>query len=75
MPKNRIFPFILGVGLIVFQLYMALVKPLHPLLARPIHLCFALAITFFYKPFGEKSKRYVDVVLQLLIAACAVYLW
>jgi len=73
MPKNKIFPFILGVGLIAFQLYMALVKPLHPLLARPIHLCFALAITFFYKPFGEKSKRHVDVVLQLLIAACAVY--
>lgn len=73
MPKNKVFPFIVGLGLIAFQLYMAVVKPLHPLMARPIHLCFALSLTFSYKPFGEKGKRYVDVVLQILIAACAVY--
>ncbi len=73
MRKNKVFPFIVGLGLIVFQLYMALVKPFHPLMARPIHLCFALALTFFYNPSGEKARRYVDVVLQLLIAACGVY--
>ena len=73
LKKDKIFPFIVGLGLIVFQLYMALVRPFHPLLARSIHLCFALSLTFYYKPFGEKTKRYVDVVLQLVIAACALY--
>lgn len=42
---------------IVFQLYLAIVAPLHPMIQSPLHLIFALTIVFINNPADKKSKK------------------
>lgn len=57
MGKGRIFS-IIGLSMIflLFQLYIALVKPVTAIIAVPLHLCLAIAITILYKPLANKYK-------------------
>ncbi|ETX30328.1 TRAP transporter permease [Roseivivax isoporae] len=62
----RLLAFGIGVAFIAFQIWL-LFSPQQPLLARPIHLCFALVLLFLYKPFRAAALpawacRAVDVV-------------
>ncbi len=58
---------------LVFQLYLAFVTPLHPLLQNPLHLLFALLIVFWYYPAGKKYWRLVDAVVAAIILFEAYY--
>lgn len=42
---------------VLFQLYIAIVMPLHPMLQSPVHLLFALLIVFINNPADKKSKK------------------
>lgn len=46
-----------GTVWILFQLYLALVSPLHPMLQSPVHLMFALLIVFLNNPADKKSGK------------------
>ena len=68
---------LISVAWVSLQLYIALVVPLHPMLQTPVHLIFALAIVFLYRPFnkdnGPKWMKAVDVVLLLGLAFMLYY--
>lgn len=59
----------IGTVWILFQLYLAVVSPLHPMLQSPLHLCFALLIVFLYNPAGKKSGKAWLNMLDLPIYA------
>lgn len=42
---------------VAFQLYIALVKPLDPMLQNPLHLLFALIVVFLVNPADKKSGK------------------
>ena len=42
---------------VAFQVYIALVWPLHPMLQIPLHLYFALTLVFLYNPADKKTKK------------------
>ncbi|GAU76476.1 TRAP transporter fused permease subunit [Fusibacter sp. 3D3] len=42
---------------LLFQLYIALVRPLDRWLQVPYHLCFGLLATFMFKPMASKCKK------------------
>lgn len=49
---------------LAFQLYLAIVSPLHPMLQSPLHLLFALLIVFLYKQAGREpgsALRFLDL--------------
>lgn len=47
----------------IFQLYIAIVSPLHPMLQSPIHLLFALLIVFINNPADKKTgKKWMKVL-------------
>jgi len=47
----------ISIVLVIFQLYIALVKPLDRWVQVPIHLCLALAAAFLFKPVANQCKR------------------
>lgn len=47
----------IGTVWILFQLYLALVSPLHPMLQSPVHLMFALLIVFLNNPADKKTNK------------------
>lgn len=59
----------IGTAWILFQLYLALVSPLHPMLQSPVHLMFALLIVFLNNPADKKSKKPWMKVLDLPVYA------
>jgi len=63
----------ISVSWLAFQLYLALGMPLHPLLQNPLHLMFALALTFVYFPTGRKWWRAVDAALCGIILFIGYY--
>ncbi|MRG85016.1 TRAP transporter fused permease subunit [Salinibacillus xinjiangensis] len=42
---------------LVFQLYIALVRPIDSLISIPLHLCLAIALMILYKPLAKKYKK------------------
>ena len=42
---------------ICFQLYLAIVAPLHPMLQSPLHLLFALLVVYINNPADKKSQK------------------
>lgn len=69
---------------LLFQLYLALIKPLHPLLQNPIHLLFALAIAFLHYPIVKNTvngveikgiKKYLFIVDISILASIAFLGW
>lgn len=55
-PKKMVY-IAVGTVWILFQLYLALVSPLHPMLQSPLHLLFALLIVFINNPADKKSGK------------------
>ena len=55
-PKKRAYMAI-GTVWILFQLYLALVSPLHPMLQSPVHLMYALLIVFLNNPADKKTNK------------------
>lgn len=51
----------IGIIWLGFQLYIGLVKPLHPLLQYSLHLFMALSIIFCYFPAGKKWWELIDI--------------
>ena len=47
----------IGTVWILFQLYLALVSPLHPMLQSPVHLMYALLIVFLNNPADKKTNK------------------
>jgi TRAP transporter 4TM/12TM fusion protein len=69
---------ILGISMawVLFQFWLAAYAPFPALIQRPIHLAFALALAFLFKPFNEKMKnrRGIDIVCAVLALAGGVYM-
>ena len=65
VPPKKMAYIAIGTAWILFQLYLALVSPLHPMLQSPVHLMFALFIVFLNNPADKKSKnlglRFFDI--------------
>ncbi len=64
---------------ICFQLYLAIVAPLHPMLQSPLHLLFALLVVFLYNPADKKSgkpwMKVLDIPLYLGIGFLFYYVF
>lgn len=60
---------------ILFQLYLAVIHPLHPMLQSPIHLLLALFIVFLYKPTGGSSANNLQKMFDALFFAGTVFLF
>lgn len=54
---RKVAVFVVGVGFLVFQLFLALVHPLDNWVQVPLHLCFALSIVFFCSPIAPKYEH------------------
>ncbi|PLW76529.1 TRAP transporter permease [Cohaesibacter celericrescens] len=71
--------FLIGVVFVAFQIWL-LYEPQQPLLARPIHLSFALVLLFIYKPLkADFLPRWLTIaidgiVLLASVGICAYYL-
>ncbi len=57
IPPKKMAYIAVGTVWILFQLYLALVSPLHPMLQSPVHLMFALLIVFLNNPADKKSGK------------------
>lgn len=68
-----------GLVLVVFQ-YWILVHPQPPLVARPLHLIFALFLVFLWNPLtSEKlplwARRGIDIVILSSVVGFGIYYW
>ena len=57
IPPKKMAYIAIGTVWILFQLYLALVSPLHPMLQSPVHLMFALLIVFLNNPDDKKTNK------------------
>ncbi|MBE7724917.1 MAG: TRAP transporter fused permease subunit [Enterocloster citroniae] len=57
IPPKKMAYIAIGTVWILFQLYLALVSPLHPMLQSPVHLMFALLIVFLNNPADKKTNK------------------
>lgn len=73
MDYKHIGGILIGLGWLFYQLYLALITPLHPLLQQPLHLLFGLSLVFLYYPAGKKGWRIIDVGFGLAILFSAYY--
>lgn len=64
---------VLSAIFMLFQLYMALVRPLNSLISGPVHLCLSLAIIILVKPLSDKyNKKFLWIFDIAMIAGLAV---
>lgn len=84
-PKKQVIPrwryialIVLASGFILFQLYIAMVKPLDRWLQVPYHMCFGLSVAFLFKPmadsFKSKSAKSLGWVYDILLYALLIYI-
>ena len=57
IPPKKMAYIAIGTVWILFQLYLALVSPLHPMLQSQVHLMFALLIVFLNNPADKKTNK------------------
>lgn len=76
-PKSVRYKILIVVSIIwfAFQLYSALIQPMHPMLTVPVHLLFGMTLTFLYRPLGEKDGKKWLGLIDLLLYAGIVYLF
>ena len=62
---------------VLFQLYLAMISPLHPMVQSPLHLIFGLAVVFLFHSANEKSpdKKWLRIFDVLMYAGIAFLLW
>lgn len=53
---RRLAAIVLTVAMLLFQIYLALIKQFSPMLQTPLHMIFALSLVFLYNP-PDKSYR------------------
>jgi len=58
----------------LFQLYLALFIPLHPIVQGPLHLMLALLIVFLYHPLNKKGKMNWKSVIDVLLMLTVLFL-
>lgn len=63
-----------SVAWLVFQFYLAIVNPLHPMLQSPIHLLLALSVVFLYKR-TEVSSSILLKLMDLPFFAGIIFLF
>ena len=73
MNTRKIPLLILVLGWLGYQLYLALVTPLHPLLQQPIHLVFALLVVLWFYPIGKGYLRIFDFLLAVVLLGVGYY--
>ena len=70
---------VLAVIWCLFQLYTGFFGVLSPMRQRPIHLCFALVLTYLLTPVSkklDKDKLYIDQIIAILATLyCSYYLF
>lgn len=59
---------------IIFQLYIALIKPLDPMLQNPLHLILALLVIFLVNPADKKSNKKWMKILDIPFFAGIIWL-
>lgn len=65
---------IIAVIFLLFQLYIAFVKPLDPMFQNPIHLLLALFVVFLVNPLNKKSENSMINMLDIPFFIGIVYL-
>lgn len=75
---RAIITILISVLFLLFQIYIVIRGTISYIIGIPIHLCFALALTFLYNPIDKKnpklkSFKFVDYLLYAMIAAVLVY--
>lgn len=64
--SNSIRNYILNTIVVIFigfQLYLALIKPLDPMLQNPMHLILALLVIFIVNPADKNSGKKMDEIV------------
>lgn len=75
MPKWRYFVLtVLVVAMTAFQLYIKLVEPLQPWAQIPLHMCFALMITFLFNPLADKYNNKIWWIYDGYLIASIVFI-
>lgn len=80
LPRYIIYTrFILSFAFIFFQVYI-IFKPMVPMLQRPLHVTFAIALIFLFKPLRIKGKIKIpfhifDILCVLLILVMGLYFY
>ncbi len=70
----QVFQFILSAGWIAFQIYIV-VRPLVPMVQRPLHVMFAVALVFLFRPLPlTGAARTVSRGVDLLLAAIPLFI-
>lgn len=60
---------------VAFQVWI-LFEPQQPMLERPAHLIFALALVFLWSPLGPGfARRTIDALILAAVAATGIYYW
>ncbi|MDO5033678.1 MAG: TRAP transporter fused permease subunit [Eubacteriales bacterium] len=66
LTSRQIALIVVTIAFFLFQLYLALVKQLTPMLQSPSHLCFALAIVFLANPADGKYRKRITKEAEAL---------
>lgn len=75
--SNNIRNYILNTIVVIFigfQLYLALIKPLDPMLQNPMHLILALLVIFIINPADKNSGKKWMTLLDIPFFAGIVFL-
>lgn len=74
---EKIVIFAICVLWVMYQLYLAMISPLHPMLQSPVHLIFGLIVVFLFHPANEKhpEKKWLRIFDVLIYAGIAFLLW
>jgi len=76
---RRIVLIVISIIFLLFQLYIALVKPLDLMFQNPIHLLLALFVVFLVTPINKKDAKsplnFIDVIFYLGIIFMFVYVF
>ena len=54
---RRIITIVVTIAFFLYQMYLALVKQLNPMLQSPLHLVFALFIVYLYNPIDKAYQK------------------
>ncbi|MDR1625540.1 MAG: TRAP transporter fused permease subunit, partial [Spirochaetia bacterium] len=64
---------VVAISFTLFQLYIGLIRPFPPTLTNPIHLAFALVVTYLLKPLADKFHKKRFWVSDFLCIATGVF--
>lgn len=65
---------VISIIFLLFELYIALIRPLPTLVSCPIHLSLALCLVFLYKPLSESTGKKYFWVLDFAMMIIALFI-